>query len=301
MKKPIVIIISLMVLSATNLTAQPRELQPLKTEILDAVLTFFDYDRSIPLDAHIISKTRALGFPREKIVFTGGRGDRVPADLSYPAEGDQPYPLVLLLHTGASSKETWWDPNGYEHGAKLTRILLESGFSVLALDAQNHGERSANIDYVPIPTLYFQNEWWASYRTMVTETTIDHRRALDYLRKRPEFDMKRIGAVGQSMGGLTSLYLAALEPDLKVLVTGSHALSAPWLYPLTAHNFATAIGNRPIMIIAGENDRPIPLEHTNAFAVQVEETTKEVHILQSRHRLPESYIPLAVAWLRRHL
>ena len=211
----IIITVSLLVWGAPKLTTQTRELRPLDRDIRDAVITFFNCDKTIPLDAHIISKTKIFGCAKEKIAFTGAKGNRVPAYLSYPPKG-QPYPVILLLHAGASSKETWWDSNGYEHGAKLTQALLESGFAVFALDAQNHDERSNNIDYVPIPTLYFQNEWWASYRSMVTETTIDYRRTLDYLRKRPEIDMKRISTVGESIGGLTSLYIAATEPDIKV-------------------------------------------------------------------------------------
>jgi len=54
------------------------------------------------------------------------------------------------MHAGASSKDAWWSPSGYERAADLTRGLLESGYAVFAIDAQYHGERAVTIDYVPI-------------------------------------------------------------------------------------------------------------------------------------------------------
>ena len=207
----------IVLLRGTDLSAQARELRPVSGDTLAAVLTFFDIDASVPLGAHVVDRGEALGFVREKIVFTGGRGHRVPAYLSLP-RSTGPAPLVLLQHAGASAKESWWLPDSYERGASLTRRLLEAGFAVLALDAQNHGERSSGIGYVPIPTLYFNNRWWASFRDMVVETTTDYRRALQYLQARAEIDLSRIAAIGQSMGAMTSFYLAALEPRVSVVV-----------------------------------------------------------------------------------
>ena len=44
-------------------------------------------------------------------------------------------------------------------------------------------------------------------------------RAVDYLLSRPEVDPERIGCTGQSGGGTMTMYLAALEPRIKVAVT----------------------------------------------------------------------------------
>ena len=60
------------VCSAGMVQAQTRELRPLSSETLDAVLTFLDVDASVPLDAHVVEVGEVLGFRREKIVFTGG-------------------------------------------------------------------------------------------------------------------------------------------------------------------------------------------------------------------------------------
>jgi hypothetical protein len=71
----------------------------------------------------------------------------------------------------------------------LTHSLLSAGIAVLALDAQYHGERAANNDYLSLREMYFEKEWFARYRDMVVESTRDYLRALDYLATRPEIDL----------------------------------------------------------------------------------------------------------------
>jgi len=288
------------VCSAGMVQAQTRELRPLSSETLDAVLTFLDVDASVPLDAHVVEVGEVLGFRRKKIVFTGGRGNRVPAYLSLP-KVHGPARLVLLQHAGASSKESWWVPDGYEYGATLTRRLLENGFAVLALDAQNHGEPSNSIDYVPIRTLYFTNHWWAAFRGMVLETATDYRRALQYVETRPELDLRRIGTVGQSMGGITSVYLAAVEPRVGVVVAGAAALAEPWLYPLSPINLAPALRRTQVLLIAASKDSLIPRANVDALTSALPTENRQLRLLESDHRLPKDYVELAVDWIAQGL
>jgi dipeptidyl aminopeptidase/acylaminoacyl peptidase len=137
-------------------------------------------------------------------VFTASDGTRVPGFLALP-EGPGPHPVVLLLHGGAGSKESWWNEDGFERGAGLTRALLESGTAVFALDGAHHGERA----------------WWPTYRTMLTATARDYRIALDYLAGRPGLVADRVGAVGLSMGGVTATLLAAADGNVPGLSAGS--------------------------------------------------------------------------------
>ena len=282
------------------INAQTRELQAHTPATLAAVLTFFDFDRTVPLHAEVVQSGTQLGFVREKIVFTGARGDRVPGFLSLPT-GNGPFPVVLLMHAGTSSKDAWWSPSGYEWAADLTRGLLESGYAVFAIDAQYHGERAVTIDYVPLQTLYFTNEWWASFRTMVVQTTADYRRALEYLRTRRELDVSRVATIGQSMGALTGFYLAAVEPAVVVLVSGAPAFSPAWLYPITPLNLAKAFGDRSILMIAGKTDELIPQTSTDRLFASLGSGNKELRIVDSGHQLPASYVPLALEWVRTRL
>ena len=169
---------------------------------------------------------------------------------------------------------------------------------MLALDAQNHGERSNGIDYVPIRTLYFENKWWAAFRSMIVETTTDYRRALQYLESRSEVDLRRIGTVGQSMRGMTSVYLAAVEPGVGVVVAGVPALAEPWLYPLSTINLAPALRQKQILLIAGTQDSLIPRANVDALNAAVPGDTHQVRVLESGHRLPKEYADMALTGSR---
>ena len=295
------IVVALVLPPATVFAEQhPRELTALSPAALDAVLTFFSIDTSVPLDAHVVDRGETLGFVREKIVFTGGRGRRVPGFLGLP-RGRTPARVILLHHAGGSSKESWWQPEGYEYGGNLTQRLLEAGFAVFALDAQNHGERAHGIDYVPIPALYFGNKWWAAFRSMVVETATDYRRGLQYLEGRSELDLRRIGTVGQSMGAMTSLYLAAVDPRLDVVVAGAPALAEPWLYPLSTVNLAPAFGQKQVLLLAGTQDSLIPRRNAVLLNAAVPGDSHQLRLFDSDHRLPKEYVDLAFDWLTGRL
>jgi dipeptidyl aminopeptidase/acylaminoacyl peptidase len=274
--------------------------QPLTAEAYEAVASFFQYDKTIPLDAHILATSETPAYTREKIVFTGGRGDRVPGILAIPKSGRMPYPVVLELHGGGSTKDGWWADDSFEQGRRLTQSLLSAGVAVLALDAQYHGERSANNDFVSLREMYFERKWYAQYRDMLVESTKDYLRALDYLATRPQVDATRVGVVGHSMGGLMSVYLTALEPRVRATVACVTALSNPWFYPLTSLNFAAAIRNRPVLVLAGRQDQLIPVESTERF-VDLIGHSSELVLFDSGHRLPNEYIDRTLRWLTGHL
>ncbi len=95
---------------------------------------------------------------------------------------------------------------------------------MLAFDPFGQGERRQYLDprtgkglYGPTaehslagkPMLLFGSQF-EQYRVW------DGIRAVDYLLSRPEVDPERIGCTGQSGGGTMTLYLAALEPRIKV-------------------------------------------------------------------------------------
>jgi cephalosporin-C deacetylase-like acetyl esterase len=82
------------------------------------------------MDVRVLEKYGTRNYVREKIVFTGVRGDRVPCCLAIPKTGSKPYPIVLMFHIGAGSKESWWDPMSFERGQSYTDTLLSLGIAV---------------------------------------------------------------------------------------------------------------------------------------------------------------------------
>ena len=280
---------------APGLLHSQDSLQPLSADALAAVLSFVDYDESVPFNAQVVATDRALGFGRETLVFTGGHGDRVPSYLSVPP-GPGPFPLALLLHGGASSKESWWQPDGVENGLGITRGLLEAGYAVFALDAQNHGGRTSNVDFVPFRTL-FGYEWWASFRRTVTESVADHRRALDYLATRPDLTLSEVSVVGMSLGGLTALYLAAADPRVATIVSASAGLAQEWLFPITPINLSPALATRRILLVGGSSDPLVKTGWHQRLHSLIDSPEKQLVILDTGHELPDEWQQLALEWI----
>ena len=277
-------------------TAAQSVSAPHEQDVLAAVRSFLDYDAGIPLHAEVVARDRAFGFVREKVVLTSGRRDRVPGLLSLPS-GPGPHPLVVLLHAGAGTKETWWVEGGLERGGLLTQRLLEAGYAVFALDGEHHGERAGNADFVPIRTWYFENEWWATFRDMVAETVTDYRRALDYLSTRDELAVSDVGAAGVSMGGITAVALAASDPRIQSVVTTSAALSPEWLFPLTHVNLSPGLDGRRVLTLVGDQDELVDVGVARSFHDLIDSSEKDLHVFGGGHRPPAEWASLAGSWL----
>lgn len=53
---------------------------------------------------------------------------------------------------------------------------------------------------------------------MVVQSTLEYRRALDYLETRKEIDSERIGAIGYSLGSVVTFILTAIDERVKTTV-----------------------------------------------------------------------------------
>ncbi|MBI4811312.1 MAG: alpha/beta fold hydrolase [Ignavibacteriales bacterium] len=302
--KKIIAFLSLLWICTTNIQAQENidssGLNSLSAESFKAVAALFKYDRTIPLDVQIVERFETKVYIREKIVFTGVRGDRVPGYLALPKNGTTPNPVVLLFHIGAGSKDSWWDATSFERGPEFTDSLLEYGIAVLAIDAQFHGERSVNNDYLPIQQMYYDYKWFYRYRDGIIQTIGDCFRAIDYLSERKEIDVQRIGVLGHSIGGAMAIIYAALDQRVKSIVASVAAFSEPWLYPITPINLAGGV-QAPTLILGGRNDIVISTDTIQRLYSVIGAEVKEIELYSSGHRLPEENINRSVNWLYKYL
>jgi len=130
-----------------------------------------------------------------KIADPGPTGRRIDADgilaNYFPAGGAQPHPGVLLL--GGSEGGLGEDP-------KAQALLLQAqGFSTLHLAYHNAPGKPANLVNVPLEDFY---------------------RGLDWLKRQPGVDAKRIGIVGYSKGAEAGLLVATRYPGIRAVVLG---------------------------------------------------------------------------------
>jgi hypothetical protein len=88
--------------------------------------------------------------------------------------------------------------------------LVKRGYVVLAPDTIQFGER-VSLDSV---AFYKQHPNWSTVGKMLT----DHRYGLDLLSSLHFVDVERIGAIGQSLGGYNSYFLAGIDRRIRAVV-----------------------------------------------------------------------------------
>jgi uncharacterized protein len=172
-----------------------------------------------------------------------------------PNGGSEPGPAVVFVHG-------WlWNRLGNEAGhvpfedksvdfLPATRALHDAGYHVLLIDLRNHGESASDppITYGPYEAR-------------------DYAGAIDYLRRRPEVDDARIGALGCSMGANTAIYGTPTCQPVKALLA-----IQPAVLPNFNANFAREMFGpmgptmlKPVDGLYWALKRPMPRRHNPAI------------------------------------
>ena len=173
-----------------------------------------------PLKPRIVGTIDRGAYRIEKVIFESQPEVFVTANLYIPNQHQPSYPGILHTLGHAENGKAYYT---YQY---VSQTLARKGYMVLVFDPFGQGERQQYLDphtgqslYGPTgehdqagrPMLLFGSQF-SQYRVW------DGIRALDYLLSRPEVDPERIGCTGQSGGGTMTMYLAALEPRIKVAV-----------------------------------------------------------------------------------
>jgi hypothetical protein len=165
-----------------------------------------DETRRVPLDLKIEAADTLDKVMRKKISFAVAKDDRVSGYLLIPPQLQGKAPAMLCLHqtTAIGSGE----PAGLG-GSKNLHYALElaqRGYVTLAPDYPNFGSYKIDVYARGFDSATMKGIW-------------NHRRAVDLLQSLPEVDGTRLGCIGHSLGGHNSLFVAAFEPRLKVIVS----------------------------------------------------------------------------------
>ena len=165
-----------------------------------------DDAKKVPLDMKVEGEETLDKVVRKKITFAVEKDDRVTAYLLMPKT---PYhaksPAMLCLHqtTGIGKGE----PAGVGGLPNLRYALelAERGYVTLAPDYPNFGD-------------YKIDAYSKGYVSATMKGIWNHMRAVDLLQSLNEVDGERIGVIGHSLGGHNSLFVAAFDPRIKVIV-----------------------------------------------------------------------------------
>ncbi len=165
-----------------------------------------------PLEPQALGTLKRSGYTIEKLVFQSRPDVWVTANAYVPAGGAAKRPAVLAVH-------------GHWPWARIDPVvqarclgLVKLGFFVLCVDAFGSGERYTEPARGTYHGALYGSTLWPTGQTLLGLCAYDNRRAVDYLRSRPEVDGERLGITGASGGGNQSMYAGALDDRLRAVV-----------------------------------------------------------------------------------
>jgi hypothetical protein len=202
-----------------------------------------------PLDAKVLQRLDATNgdYVLEELTLQSLPDRRVHAWLAAPKNPRGKVGAVLALHG---------------HGGTGSQIVR--GESLYW-----YGKKFAELDYVVISPDIGQHTLQHTNWSLMGERTWDALRCLDYLETRPEVDAQRIAVAGLSLGGETTMYVAAMDTRIKAACSSGWLTTVAnmknghcpcWNFPGLEQHFDFAdifacVAPRPLVLEIGEKER----------------------------------------------
>ena len=188
-----------------------------------------------PLDPQQNPPVKKNGILRYHVSFSVEKNDRITAWLLVPDAAPKPLPAVICIHgttrgsgkdrvAGLAGMAPGTPPDDYENSRAYGLELARRGYITLCPDLLCDGERvySGKMPYDSSPFYKMHPEW-----SMVGKNSRDISRCVDFLLTRDEVDGSRIGCMGHSLGGHTTVFSMAFDERIKTGVSNGGVLS--WL------------------------------------------------------------------------
>jgi hypothetical protein len=173
------------------------------------------------LNPQLVAEEDCGDYLRRKISIQVERDDRMSLWLLIPKELVRPSPAVICVYgtTSGAGKDVTVGLSGRKPGTppvrnmSLALDIVEAGWVAVAPDYLRDGERIHPGD-APYNTsrFYDKHPEWSIHGKDIWDTS----RLIDYLETLDFVDPERIGMMGHSYGGHTTIFTAALEPRIKV-------------------------------------------------------------------------------------
>ena len=224
-------------------------------------------------------------------------GGRLALVLHLPDE-DRRVPCVVACHGLRASKDS-------DKYLQLGAELSAAGLALARFDFRGCGESSGTEE-----------------ETTLSSRVEDLRAVLTYLALNRRLD-RRFGLLGSSLGGYVALHVAASRNDVPPIVTWNapsnlddlmettdeHApgLGGPFFRELVSGGYAQApAGVRRHLVIQGEADDVVPVEHGASLFARAAEPCDLLIIPGADHRLTEAVhrkeaVSRSLAWLQQFL
>jgi dienelactone hydrolase len=200
--------------SLTEKTWQPR--RAAYRSILDVFLGAPPSNRTA-LNSTVVDETRVGNVVRRTVQYEVEPGERISAYLLLPANPRGRAPAVVCPHqTTQAGKQ---EPAGLAGNPELHTALhlAERGYVTLTYDALCFGDRHdrASGHYGDAIPFYRRAREWSLLGKMVWDLS----RGIDYLETLEFVDPRRIGSIGHSHGGITTLWGMAIDERIRAGVS----------------------------------------------------------------------------------
>lgn len=251
-----------------------------------------------PLHATVTEVIETDSFIRKKVVFAADRYSRIPAYIFFPKNVRYPAPAIVCPHGHGRGKV---DPAGvasnpseaehvrkynYDYAVQFAR----QGYVTLTFDLRCFGERVDDPSEVYGFMQIVEGNHWCDINfvrgmllgyNLLTLHIFDLGRCIDYLQSLDEVNADRIGCVGLSQGGTTTLFAAAYDRRIKVAGVSGY-LNSWKVFPLRTGQIcgsqivpgllewgdhaevAGLICPRPLFLEFGTDDPIFPIEGSRA-------------------------------------
>jgi dienelactone hydrolase len=163
----------------------------------------------------------------------------------YKPYGHGPFPVILYNHGSRAGHERESLPQGH-----IGNLLTRAGYAVLVSERRGYGRSDG-----PPSSEEVGNDRRRVVPRLQAETD-DVLAALDYLRAQPYADMKRIGIMGWSYGGIVTMFAVSRSSAFAVAVNqAGGALSWENREVSGALKAAAEKSTTPVLLQVAKNDR----------------------------------------------
>jgi pimeloyl-ACP methyl ester carboxylesterase len=292
--KPLFFLGLLAVLTTHSIFA--KELSATNLPLDQAYLShWFSYDSAEPIKLVMTPLQDDVFGERAEIVFNSDDGQSVNGLIGFPKDKASSNKLALMLHPMGIDQQFWWSEKSPLAAQKMTARLRQQGYTVISLDARQHGQRSRQ-GFGPRELIKrAHSDQPRIYIDTIIGSVRDYRIVLNWAKN--EFSPEQVLVMGYSMGAQMSLLLASFEPSVNTVVAMVPPYVESPISPVAPRIHVQGITTAKVLWLAATNDPHSVRSQTEETFEQIASADKTLTWFESGHRLPPEFLHTTLSFL----